>query len=132
MLLKKNVEYNKMAKSIDGIYTLLKQLKIEFKAMNIDIDYKLQLSFLACISRTEILDKIDKYKWSCKSPIVVPSISKKNIVLEEAIQNSVDEILIFSEEFGYEYYIQKILNKEIEFYFIENELPKSLRNMLNL
>jgi|GEM_PF-1416110 len=129
--LKKGNEYNKLAKSINGIYILLNQLELEFKSMNIEIDYEKQLSFFAFISRIEILDRIDKYKWPYTTPIVVPSISKKIITLEKALQNSVYEIVTFSEEFDYSHYIIAILEKRKEFYDIESDIPAPLMKMFN-
>jgi len=129
---KKGNEYNKLAKSINGIYILLNQLKSELKSINIEIDYEEQLSFFAFISRIEILDRIDKYKWPHTTPIVVPSISKKLITLEKALQNSVYEIVVFSEEFDYSHYITAILEKRKEFYDIQSRIPEPLMEMFNI
>jgi len=126
---KKGNEYNKLAKSINGIYILLKQLKVEFESMNIEIDYEMQLSFFAFISRIEIFDRIDKYKWSYSTPIVVPSINKRRITLEKALNASVYEVVAFSEEFDYSHYITAILEKRKEFYDIESIIPSSLMKM---
>jgi hypothetical protein len=129
--LKKGNEYNKLAKSFNGVYLSLQELKSEFENQNIEIDYEQQLAFLAFISRIEILDRMDLYKWPLTTPISIPNMSKSLITLATAYKNTILEIINFSETFDIVDSINAILDKKEDFYIIEKSIPNYLKNILN-
>lgn len=118
----KGLELNRLAKGFNGVKLML---------MSID-DGKIEnetLYILAYISRREIIDRIERFKWNISNPIIVPSISTGRISIAFALQNTVSYIVTLAEETGNYYEIKEILDKGEMYYTIQDSLPSYIKNI---
>ena len=73
---KKGIELNNLAKYFSMVYLQLNELELKIKNAKDKESYLEDLFVLAYISRKEIIDRIEEYKWSWTTPIMMPPISK--------------------------------------------------------
>jgi hypothetical protein len=74
---------------------------------------------------------MEEFEWNMEGPILVPSISSKNITLFMAYSNTVIAIKNLSNELGLQSEVESILNKEEAYYEFENMFPEQVIDQLN-
>lgn len=108
---KKGIELNNLAKYFSMVYLQLNELELKIKNAKDKESYLEDLFVLAYISRKEIIDRIEEYKWSWTTPIMMPPISKGFIQIIDIYKKTVSRIIIISSELEVEVIISDILEK---------------------
>lgn len=123
---KRALEYNNLAKSLNGIYQMLNDTIRKRNQINISED----LLVIAYISRVEIIDRIAIYRWSGNTRIIIPMMPGTNKTLDYALTQTIDRLVMIGNEIGIEEEIEDVLNKGALFYRIENEIPESIKKII--
>jgi len=127
--LKKGFAYNKLAKGFNGLYVMINELEV--KVNNNDDELHQDFFIIAYLCRKEVLDRIEEYNWNMGNPIVVPMMSKGQLTLMFAYQQTVGRLIRLANDSGLAKEIEEILEKGNAFYDIDNALPLNVKNMLN-
>lgn len=122
----KGIEYNKMAKSLNGLYLMIEEIRQKKDYEDIMSD----LFVAAYLSKIEVLDRIDVYKWNGNTPIYAPMIPGVNKNLEYALNQTVGKIIMLGNELGYEDAIEEIFSGGELYDEIENNIPNNIKNLL--
>ena len=123
--LKKGIEYQKLAKTFNGVYLMIEDIQNN----NNNEFSKEDIFTLAYICRREVPDRLEKYHWDISTPIIVPSISNKRITLANAIQQTLSKVTKISEDMMIYQDVKEILDRGDFFYDIENNIPEYIKNI---
>lgn len=129
--LKKIKEYSRLGHSMNVISEMLKNIIDSYQAGQRANDLKEEIYVVSYITRKGILDRMEEFEWNMEGPILVPSISSKNITLFMAYSNTVIAIKNLSNELGLQSEVESILNKEEAYYEFENMFPEQVIDQLN-
>lgn len=119
------IQYQKLAETANGCYLLLQDIKGEIIAGNEKPDHLLYVCYLV---RSEILDRIEKFKWNFNTPIVVPMIPEENKTLKVVLNILTQNITICAKKISYNEECQGILSKDEFFYDFESKVPPHARS----
>lgn len=120
---KRGLEYNKLAKSLNGIYQMIDNLiKKRYSA-----DINEEMLVVAYLSRIEIIDRLVKYKWAGNTPIVVPMMPGYKKTLGYALTQTIERLVEISDEVGFKEEVEEVLDRGMLFYKVEAEIPESLK-----
>lgn len=122
----KGTEYNKMAKSLNGLYLMIDEIRQKKDSQDIRWD----LYIATYLTKIEVLDRMELYKWKGSTPIYAPMIPgvKKN--LDYALNQTIGKIFLLSNELGYEKEIEEIFAKGALYTEIENNIPQNIKNLI--
>lgn len=129
--LKKIKEFSKLGHSMNVTSEMIKNIITLYQSGQRANDLKEQIYVVSYITRKGILDRMEEFEWNMEGPILVPSISSKNITLFNAFSNTVIAIKTLSNELDLLCEVESILNKEEGYYEFENMLPEQTINLLN-
>lgn len=130
----KGIEYNKLAMAFNGIVLILDNL--DERALNggtneVYEQIEKDVILVAYMYRINIIDRIEKYKWSFTTPIKVPNISSNLTTLSNAYNNTFEMISNLAHDLNVEAVVKNILEKGESFNKLEQSLPSELKNKLN-
>lgn len=119
------IQYQKLAETANGCYMLLQDIKGEVREGNKKPDHLLYVCYLV---RSEILDRIEKFKWNLNTPIVVPMIPGENKTLKVVMNVLTQNINNCAENISYYDECCEILRKDDFFYDFESRVPPHARS----
>lgn len=119
-LVQSGKQYQELAKTANACYLVLQDVKLAIKNGNLGSDH---LFYVCYMFRTDILDRIDKYKWSLGTPIVVPMMPGENKTLQTTINILLQNINTCAEMTSTEEECQEILEKDDFYYELEERIP---------
>lgn len=122
----KGIEFNKMAKSLNGLYLMIDEIrqKKDFEDVTSDL-------FLASyLMKIEVFNRMDIYKWTLKTPIYAPMIPGVSKNLEYALHQTFGRIMEIGNELGYQEEIDEIFSEGELFTEIQNNIPNNVKNLL--
>lgn len=122
--IKKVQEYVKLGHSMNSVSILLKDIVEQYQ--NTGGNLNEEICYVAYVARKGILDRLEAYEWNMEGPILVSSISSKNITLYYAYSKTILQIKLLSVELNLSYEVESILKKEEGFYEFEQMLPDSI------
>ena len=128
--LKPGVEFNNLAKSMNGMNFLLKELIPKLEHSIDDTEFSADILLLAYISRKGIMDRMEQYKWPLTSKIVVPSIDRGRITLLYAYTQTVGRLYIIANELGLSESVQEIIDRGESYYTLESSLPYHIKEKI--
>jgi hypothetical protein len=126
----KAIEYNKMAKALGALFVMANELASKVEE-NKEVDYSEDLFLLAYLSRIEIVDRVEEYKWGMLNKITVPLISKSTITLMHAFNQTIGFISLIATNINMLEKVQNILEKGERYNEMDKKIPSHLKNMLN-
>lgn len=124
--LKAGAEYNKLAKSMNGMNIMIQDLipKIE-RSYNYS-EFEGDILFIAYVARKGVLDRMEQYNWSMDAKIVVPTISKGLITLMYAFTQTVGNLQIIAEQLELSKLVEEVMDKGKAYYELERNLPSDI------
>ena len=122
--IKVGLEFQKMAEAFNGIYGVISAIDVSAANKNLE-EKKQDILYCAFISKKEILDRIEIYKWNELTPINIPLISNSTINIKLALNKTVREINNLAAVFNLEEQIEEIISKGDLYY----EFEKTLNNL---
>ncbi|MEO0038278.1 MAG: hypothetical protein RIQ59_1489 [Bacteroidota bacterium] len=122
--IKKIKEYSKLGHSMNSVSILLKDIIEQYQITGGNLNE--EIYFVAYVARKGIIDRLEEYEWNMEGPILVSSISSKNITLFYAYSKTILQIKSLSVELNLSYEVESILAKKEGFYEFEQMLPDSI------
>lgn len=122
--IKKIKEYSKLGHSMNSVSILLKDIIQQYQITGGNLNE--EIYFVAYVARKGIIDRLEEYEWNMEGPILVSSISSKNITLFYAYSKTILQIKSLSVELNLSYEVESILAKKEGFYEFEQMLPDSI------
>lgn len=124
--LKAGAEYNKLAKSMNGMNIMIQDLipKIE-RSYNYS-EFEGDILFIAYVARKGVLDRMEQYNWSMDAKIVVPTINKGLITLMYAFTQTVGNLQIIAEQLELSKLVEEVMDKGKAYYELERNLPSDI------
>ena len=122
--IKKIKEYSKLGHSMNSVSILLKDIIQQYQITGGNLNE--EIYFVAYVARKGIIDRLEEYEWNMEGPILVSSISSKNITLFYAYSKTILQIKSLSVELNLSYEVESILAKQEGFYEFEPMLPDSI------
>ncbi len=119
------IQYQKLAETANGCYLLLQDIKSEIRTGNEKPDHLLYVCYLV---RSEILDRIEKFRWNLNTPIVVPMMPGENKTLQVVMNILTQNINTCAENISYYDECHEILRKDDFYYDFERKVPPHARS----
>jgi hypothetical protein len=116
--IKVGFEFQKMAEAFNGIYGVISAIDVSGAKKNLE-EKKQDILYCAFISKKEILDRIELYKWNELTPINIPLISNSTINIKLALNKTVREINNLAAVFNLEEQVEEIISKGDLYYEFE-------------
>lgn len=129
-LFKSGNDLSKVAKSIDGLNLMIKDIIPKIEKSYEYSDFKEDIFILAYIGRKNVIDLIEKNNWSKDMKIMVSTFEKRRIPLIMGYSQTIDQIQLIANHTGYQSVVEDILEKGNSFYELENQLPKEVLNKI--
>ncbi len=120
------IQYQKLAEAANACYLLLQDIKSEIRIGSKNPDNLLYVCYLV---RNEILDRIEKYRWSLNTPIIVPMMPGENKNLSVVLNILTQNINSCAENISYYEECHEILNKEDFYYDFEHRVPPHAKSI---
>ncbi len=127
---KKGQEFNKIAKGFNGIYPMINELEVKIDSSINESSLQQDLFVLAYLCRKEILDRMESNNWDMNTSIIVPFMSKGRITLTYAFNKTVLRLHKIAEDLEVYEIVIGILDRDDNFYEIENSIPIHIKNIL--
>lgn len=129
-LFKSGKDLSKVAKSIDGLNLMIKDIIPKIEKSHEYSDFKEDIFILAYIGRKNVIDLIEENNWSMDMKIMVSTFEKRRIPLIMGYSQTIDQIQLIANHIGYQSVVENILEKGNSFYELENQLPKEVLNKI--
>ncbi|WP_452602379.1 hypothetical protein [Pontimicrobium sp. MEBiC06410] len=129
-LFKSGKDLSKVAKSIDGLNLMIKDIIPKIEKSYEYSDFKEDIFILAYIGRKNVIDLIEENNWSMDMKIMVSTFEKRRIPLIMGYSQTIDQIQLIANHIGYQSVVEDILEKGNSFYELENQLPKEVLNKI--
>ena len=129
-LFKSGNDLSKVAKSIDGLNLMIKDIIPKIEKSYEHSEFKEDIFILAYIGRKNVIDLIEKNNWPKDIKIMVSSFEKRRIPLIMGYSQTIDQIQSIANHTGYQSVVEDILEKGNSFYELENQLPKEVLNKI--
>ena len=123
---RKGIEFNKMAKSLNGLYLMIDDIRQKKNYEDITSD----LFLTSYLLKIEVFNRIDIYKWTLKTPIYAPMIPGVSKNLENALHQTFGRIMEIGNELGYKEEIDEIFSEGALFTEIQNNIPNNVKKIL--
>jgi hypothetical protein len=129
-LFKSGKDLSKVAKSIDGLNLMIKDIIPNIEKSYEYSDFKEDIFILAYIGRKNVIDLIEENNWSMDMKIMVSTFEKRRIPLIMGYSQTIDQIQLIANHIGYQSVVEDILEKGNSFYELEKQLPKEVLNKI--
>lgn len=129
-LFEKGKELNKMVISFAKLHLMLNELADKIEG-TIDADeHKEELLVTAYLFRREIIFRLNRYKWSMNTPLLIPGISSNRIVLLTIFQQTINKILSLSRKIDLEDTAQEIMDGKEAYFELDKALPNYIKDRI--
>lgn len=120
--IKKSIEFNKMAKAMNGMNVGLQSLLYKIENGIDDSEITDNILSIAYIARKGVLERTEQYDWSINSKIFVPTINRTSITLMYAFDQTIGRLQLLAGRFNLTEIVNNILEKGKMFYEIEKTI----------
>tara|TARA_R110002049_G_scaffold275213_1_gene453222 strand:+ start:9442 stop:9840 length:399 start_codon:yes stop_codon:yes gene_type:complete len=129
-LFKKGIDLSKVAKAIDGLNLMIKDLIPKIQREHEYSEFKEDVFVLAYIARKNVIDLIEENNWPMDIKIMVSTFDNSRIPLVLGYSETVDQIQLIANHIGYKSVVEEILDKGNAYYELEQQLPIEVLNMI--
>jgi hypothetical protein len=103
-------ELNKMVMTFSKMHLMLNELTLKIDGGLGQDKFKEELFVLAYLFRREIVFRLDEYKWSMNTPLIIPGVSSERIELWVIYQQTINQLLFLGRELDLEEITQSIMD----------------------
>ena len=123
--LKAGIEYNNMAKSMNGMNVMLQEITRGIaNSYDPHGEFAEGLLTIAFVARRGVYDRLEKFNWPITGKIVVPTIDRAKITLAYALQQTVGKLHLIAAELDMTSEIEEIMDKGPLYHKLDNLLPE--------
>lgn len=124
--LKKGKEFNRLAKSLNGINVMVQDVYPQIQQNPSRSEYGETLLAIAYLASKGVDDRIEEQNLSLDAKIIVPTIERGFITLLYAYQQTVGKLHVMADQLDMSQIVQEVLNKGPAYYKIEKTIPQQL------
>jgi len=126
--LKKGREFNKLAKSFNGMNIMIEDILPNLERNPNQDEFGETILVLAYIATRGVNDRLEENDISMMAKIIVPTIKRGYITVTYAYQLTVGKLFAIANLLEMDEQVNEIMDKGPAFYQLENTLPQEIIN----
>ena len=126
--LKTGIEFNNLAKSMNGMNVMIQDLIPRIERSYDKSEFAEEVLVLAYIAKKGVFDRLEKYNWTMDAKIIVPTIDRGRITLTYALMQTVGKVSMIAAELEMSDIVQEVMDGGDAYYQLEKHLPDHVKN----